>query len=136
LKAVVLVLIALICTALASSRPITLTAADGHRFIVASSDQKDIPMKWPRAARSCSKLGAGWRLPTLDELRAIYKAKDSIPGLTLDFASSLYLSGTTELSDDPSVEPSAWDLRLADGSDSIFPESVEEGRVRCVISRP
>ena len=30
-------------------------------------------MDWEQAKKACAELGSGWRLPTLDELKAMYK---------------------------------------------------------------
>ncbi|MFZ9388253.1 MAG: hypothetical protein ACO25B_10255 [Chitinophagaceae bacterium] len=45
---------------------------------------------WDQAVRISDTLGQGWRLPSLDELRDLYKNKDAIGGFTND----LYWSAT------------------------------------------
>lgn len=35
-------------------------------------------MNWNDAKKACAKLGAGWRLPTKDELNLLYQNKDQI----------------------------------------------------------
>jgi hypothetical protein len=47
-------------------------------------------MNWEDAKIACADLGAGWRLPTIDEFRKIYKSKDKIGG----FAFNYYWSST------------------------------------------
>ncbi len=37
-------------------------------------------MTWDDANIACAKLGDGWRLPTIEELKIIYKIKDRIDG--------------------------------------------------------
>jgi hypothetical protein len=39
-------------------------------------------MNWDYAAKACSNLGNGWRLPTLEELRILFENKDKIGGFT------------------------------------------------------
>jgi hypothetical protein len=54
--------------------------------------QYDFPkcMNWDDAKTECVKLGAGWRLPTNDELNILYQNKDKIGG----FAIKYYWSST------------------------------------------
>ena len=47
-------------------------------------------MNWHEAIVACKKLGAGWRLPTKDELNMIYKNREEVGG----FANSDYWSST------------------------------------------
>jgi len=47
-------------------------------------------MNWYDAKIYCKKLGAGWRLPTKDELNMLYENKEEIGG----FASNYYWSST------------------------------------------
>jgi hypothetical protein len=58
-------------------------------FLVA---QNDFPkfMYWDDAKTECAKLGAGWRLPTNDELNILYQNKDKIGG----FRDNFYWSST------------------------------------------
>lgn len=44
--------------------------------------QFDFPsrMTWEEAREACVTLGEGWRLPTLDELKIIFKNRDKIGG--------------------------------------------------------
>jgi hypothetical protein len=47
-------------------------------------------MNWKDAKAACAKLGNGWRLPTADELKVMYKYKDKIG----NFNERLYWSST------------------------------------------
>ena len=47
-------------------------------------------MNWHEAIVACKKLGAGWRLPTKDELNMIYKNREEVGG----FANGSYWSST------------------------------------------
>lgn len=47
-------------------------------------------MNWKDAKAACAKLGNGWRLPTADELKVIYKYKEQIG----NFNDSLLWSST------------------------------------------
>jgi hypothetical protein len=44
----------------------------GAELQVANQDFSN-GMTWQEAKRACSELGSGWRLPTEEELKAIYK---------------------------------------------------------------
>jgi GH24 family phage-related lysozyme (muramidase) len=46
--------------------------------------EKDFPekMNWEDAKKACEKLGEGWRLPTKDELKILFRKKDKIGGLS------------------------------------------------------
>ena len=56
-------------------------------------------MNWHEAIIACKKLGAGWRLPTKDELNVLYENKEDIGG----FASDGYWSSTEH------VNGNAWE---------------------------
>jgi len=45
---------------------------EGHTIEVAEKDFPK-PMNWDDAMAACQNLGNGWRLPSIDELMAIYK---------------------------------------------------------------
>jgi hypothetical protein len=44
----------------------------GAKLQVANKDFSD-QMTWNKAIDACEKLGSGWRLPTIEELEAIYE---------------------------------------------------------------
>ena len=57
------------------------------------------PMTYDEAARACSKLGEGWRLPTKEEMEEIHKNKDMLGG----FISPIYVSDNSKFSTDNNV---------------------------------
>ena len=57
------------------------------------------PMTYDEAARACSKLGEGWRLPTKEEMEEIYENKDMLGG----FISPIYVSDNSKFSTDNNV---------------------------------
>jgi hypothetical protein len=57
------------------------------------------PMTYDEAARACSKLGEGWRLPTKKEMEEIYENKDMLGG----FVSPIYVSDNYKSSTDNNV---------------------------------
>lgn len=61
------------------------------------------------AKLACAKIGAGWRLPTKEELNQLYSNKDTIGQFTEGF----YWSSTN--ADDVGVYGSAWGQRFSDG---------------------
>ena len=67
-------------------------------------------MSWDDAIIACKKLGAGWRLPTKDELNMIYKNKEEIRG----FANYYYWSSTENDTND------AWSQDFGSGYQSNF----------------
>jgi hypothetical protein len=52
---------------------------------------------WYAAKKTCTNLGAGWRLPTKDELNVLYKNKEKIGGFNTGF----YWSSSQSKSVDP-----------------------------------
>jgi Leucine-rich repeat (LRR) protein len=75
-----------------------------HGLIVARSDQSDAPTSWNNAKNLCdSYVSDGfskWRLPTIDELKMIYKNLDLIDGLNtrgLYWSSGIDANGYTSL---------------------------------------
>jgi len=52
----------------------------------------DKQMTWQDAKTTCAALGAGWRLPTKEELNELYKQKDAIGG----FAAAYYWSSSED----------------------------------------
>lgn len=71
--------------------------------------QHDFPkeMNWYDAKKACSKLGAGWRLPSKDEWKLIYKNKSKIGGITHEY----YWSSSEGVYED------AWVQNAFDGSE-------------------
>ena len=71
--------------------------------------QHDFPkeMNWDDAKKACSKLGAGWRLPSKDEWKLIYKNKSKIGGITHEY----YWSSSEGVYED------AWVQNAFDGSE-------------------
>jgi hypothetical protein len=72
--------------------------------------QYDLPkyMKWGDAIESCKALGSGWRLPTKNELKFLFKNKDKIGG----FAPEGYWSRTVYDDTD------AWCIQFDDGENT------------------
>ncbi len=78
---------------------------------IASMDDEG-PMTWKNAMTIHEKLGEGWRLPTLDELRLIYKNIGQGADNKGEFADELYWSAT------PFDDYQARLLRFSDGNAS------------------
>jgi hypothetical protein len=75
---------------------------------------KDVgKMNWGDAKEACKGFGDGWRLPTIDELKKIYKYKDFIGG----FKEAYYWS-STEVDIKPSLY--AWDFSFGNGIDGNY----------------
>ena len=89
--------------------------------------QFDFPeeMNWVDSKLFCEALGEGWRLPTLEELHAIYEKKDKIEGLT----HSTYWSST-----DATILFDAWSHNFINGQQSttIFNKYSDRFGVRAV----
>ena len=60
---------------------------------------------WHEAKKACAKLGAGWRLPTKEELHEMYEKRDMVGG----FTDSSYWSSTE------AVNGIAWDQDFGSG---------------------
>ena len=56
-----------------------LTLGNGSVIQVAEHDFAN-QFDWATAILMCQEMGDGWRLPTIDEFRKIYKYKDKIGG--------------------------------------------------------
>jgi hypothetical protein len=65
-------------------------------------------MTWYEATEMCKDFGDGWRLPTVEEFKKIYKYKDFIGGFQESFYSFYW--GSTEYDD-----VVAWDFDFTDG---------------------
>jgi hypothetical protein len=77
-------------------------------------------MNWSDAKKKCAGLGAGWRLPTKDELELLYENKISIGG----FANNFYWSSTDRAS-------KAWCQNFGNQTADYAPK-VNVGYVRAV----
>ncbi len=76
------------------------------KIFIANNDFAE-PMDWYDAKKACEALGYGWRLPTLVELKILYRNKDKIGG----FVSSdtfAYWSSTDWSSNEVSSGNGAW----------------------------
>jgi hypothetical protein len=85
--------------------------------------QKDFPerMTWNEAKQACKDLGAGWRLPTKEELNLLYENKAKVGG----FVTRHYWSSTEN------DYGSAWSQNLGDGGQDdggSHPPSGEDGK--------
>ena len=71
-----LVLISCLCFAQDAKEIIGKPIKIGNLLVA----QHDFPktMNWNDAKKACAKLGAGWRLPTKDELNLLYQRKGLI----------------------------------------------------------
>ena len=77
---------------------------------------------WHEAKKACAKLGAGWRLPTKEELHEMYEKRDVVGG----FASNRYWSSTEN------DNLSAWRQNFTNGTQSFNYKSSYFGNVRAV----
>lgn len=50
------------------------------------------PLTWEKATISCTNLGKGWRLPTIDELQIFYQNKDKLRSLGVKFSGTFWSS--------------------------------------------
>jgi len=87
---------------------------DGKILLVAFKDEGE--MNWDEAFEACEKLGDGWRLPTIEELKAMHnqlhrKRKGNFIQDTWYWSSSEY-----DFSD-------AWGVDFWDGNDSMDDKS-------------
>lgn len=71
------------------------------------------PMPWKEAVDASAQLGEGWRLPTMDELEAMYATIGQGANNSAQFADELYWSAT------PYDENQARLLRFSDGNTSF-----------------
>jgi len=62
---------------------------DGQKLVLKHLEF-DTPVDWHQAQKKCADLGEGWRLPTISELKMIYKELYQQG----NFHSAIYWSGT------------------------------------------
>ncbi len=73
-------------------------------------------LNWADAKKACASLGAGWRLPTKNELNTMYMNKDSIGGFSyIGYGTGFYYWSST-LSGPKNV----WIQDFANGSQADF----------------
>jgi len=94
----------------------------GAKLQVANQDFSQ-EMDWKSAKRACGELGSGWRLPSIEELRAMYKQlHEKSKG---NFRAASYWS--SKENDDGGV----WDFGFNDGN-AYYGPSGESCYVRAV----
>ena len=77
---------------------------------------------WHEAKKACAKLGAGWRLPTKEELHEMYEKRDMVGGFTpFYYWSSTEFDGT-----------SAWKQNFANGRQNFSHKNDLSNNVRAV----
>ena len=72
-------------------------------------------MTYLDAEKAVAKLGDGWRIPSMEELRLMYKNKDSIGGFITESSGSdspAWYWSSTERRDNPSI---VLNIRFSDG---------------------
>jgi hypothetical protein len=82
-------------------------------LIVAQNDFPE-PMGWEDAKKACEKLGEGWRLPTKDELKILFRKKDKIGGL-----SDCYYWSSSEYGDDKAWAQARSLMQFANGKEFV-----------------
>ncbi|BCG54345.1 hypothetical protein AI2BBH_13910 [Alistipes indistinctus] len=97
----------------------------GERFEVASTDAGE--MSWTDAQTACASYRgqAGWRLPTMNEWRAIHFLKGNLTAANLPSTGMFWAA--TEYSD-----ANGWNLAIASGSCSPTSNKQTRMKVRCV----
>ncbi len=78
--------------------------------------EKDFPekMNWEDAKKACEKLGEGWRLPTKNELKILFRKKDKIGGL-----SDCYYWSSSEYGDDKAWAQARSLMQFANGKEFV-----------------
>jgi len=77
---------------------------------------------WHEAKKACAKLGAGWRLPTKEELHEMYEKRDMVGG----FANNYYWSSTEY------VNFNAWRQSFSSGNQDTSHKNDLANSVRAV----
>ncbi|MCX9155422.1 DUF1566 domain-containing protein [Niveibacterium sp. 24ML] len=128
------------CAAAAQASATRYEVADGairdaRSGLVWAQEDNGSEIGWQDARDYCARRGPGWRLPTLDELEALYDPAESVAcGANFCHASSNFvLSGGWFWSSEPSGETHAWGYNLDIGRRDTAPVSGGSfGRVLCV----
>ena len=75
-------------------------------------------LDWFEAKKTCTNIGSGWRLPTMDELNVLFKNKEKIGGFKKD---ALYWSSNEAPSVDKGDEiGNAWIIFFENGMRATF----------------
>lgn len=99
---------------------------------------------WAGAKSYCQILGAGWELPTADELVAIYlpegsmeaaSAQDCIGKLTCKLTPLISVSGLTPWAQEPNGPSEAWYVYLSDGQKYSYDVADTQGRRALCVRR-
>lgn len=89
----------------------------------------DIPggLTWPEAMEACRRKGAGWALPTLDQLHLLYRHSDELDLYALGVEPT---SGNWYWSSSVYDEENAWRERFFDGH-QLYTKKRYAARARC-----
>lgn len=111
------------------------TVRDARSGLVWAQQDNGGDIGWQDARDDCARRGSGWRLPTLDELDALYDPAESVAcGANFCHAASAFvLSGGWFWSSEPSGDTHAWGYNLDIGRrDTNAIDGSSYGRALCV----
>lgn len=113
------------------------TVTDTETGIIWSAKDNGSDINWPDAQSYCASKGAGWSLPTADQLLKLYDTRD--PGqpciglLTCKVTQLIQVSGLTPWTSQANGESEAWYVYLNDGKPYAYKVSDTPGkRALCV----
>lgn len=116
------------------------TVRDNQTGLVWASKDNGGDIDWAGAQSYCASLGAGWSLPGIDELLAIYLpegeiGQDCIGGLTCKLTPLISITGLTPWSQEANGPNEAWYLYLADGGKYAYDATNTQGRRALCVRR-
>lgn len=96
---------------------------------------------WSGAQQYCQSLGAGWGLPTSDDLVRLYLANGAegqacIGQLTCKVTPLIQLSGLTPWSSEANDATEAWYVYFADGQKYAYKTDNSEGKRALCVRKP
>jgi hypothetical protein len=117
------------------------TVRDNETGLFWSAKDNGGDTNWSGAQQYCQSLGAGWGLPTADELVKLYlpdgaEGQACIGQLTCKVTPLILLSGLTPWSSEASGAAEAWYVYFADGQKYAYKTDSSEGKRALCVRKP
>ncbi len=117
------------------------TVRDNETGLFWSTKDNGGDTTWAGAQQYCQSLGAGWGLPTADELVKLYlpdgaEGQACIGQLTCKVTPLILLSGLTPWSAEANGAAEAWYVYFADGQKYAYKVDSSEGKRALCVRKP
>lgn len=114
------------------------TVKDNQTGLTWAAEDNGNDIDWPKAQQYCQSKGAGWRLPNVNELLALYNTnpddtQECMGLLTCKITPKIKVSGLTPWSAERNSDSEAWYVYFNDGKQYAYTISSTQGkRALCV----